>query len=158
MTQTKTKLTAENLMVIPLNMDAIHAELNAGSPETTVRSISYRQAIVVDAPILVDDECVCEYLKTGDAKYPDYPNLHGKEIVELEVYKKEKVEKGWSCEMTPSSLWIETVEDLKAKYSLPAISLKEFMADRYNYNSRIGANMGRFIEWVEEKTALPSDN
>jgi hypothetical protein len=58
-------------------------------------------------------------------------------------------EGGYSHSMFPSFYYPMSFEDLKP-YTLPEVSLKEFMGSRFNYNPRITKNMNVFMKMIND--------
>lgn len=151
----KTKqLTAEDIKVYILDWKQMEADitesvLKEGVPASDGATKTYDKGTtfelrgemcIVEEPHLafIDDEC-CGYDGTAN-KY------------QLGVYsKREKIDKkgnkSYTCSMLPSFSVHYTKEELDEYKTGDTKTLKEFMADRYNYNTRIIGNLQAMLEY-----------
>ena len=132
-------LTAETLKVIPINKELLEQSVNSMMPKKdgTTYFLNEKIALVPDVNIATDNECIYEILE--DDK------------IEFEVFAKTKTDTGYQMSLIPDRFISCTLDELKNDFSLPELSLKEFMKGRYDYNPRIIGNTRDFLKDVNSR-------
>lgn len=137
--------TSENLMVFPINRESIQnkiLELNPNTPSNVKYELMGREAIVCDLNLIVDNECCYSILSKK------LLNNNIEYTYSFPVHIKKETDTGYSISMFPSFEVEFTLTELLTGYILPQLSLKEFMASRYEYNPRIKHNTRDFLEFI----------
>lgn len=146
------KYTPENFMVNPVDekplLEYIESKVN--------QSLQPSESIKIDIGAIACDNCEvsqdCIYEIANKLWVGDKPQF----CFHIPVRIKTKMDGGTSHSMFPSFYFPMTFDDLK-KYTLPEVSLKEFMGGRYDYNPRISQNMRAFMKVINE-TFIDTEN
>ena len=148
------KLVA-GIKVIPLNMDAINADIDknikdeakkAGTSSFAPRikpdeyfKIKGKFGVILGTNILVDDECIGECIESHAS---------------MDVYSETRDENGkvTSWGMFPRFTCKQTLADLLKEFAMPEIGLEEFMGNRFAYNGRIIGNINEIVAEYKKQT------
>ena len=138
----------KHIKVIPLNMEAINADIDKWVKLETKKAgdssfapninpneyfgLRGTYGIIKGTNVLIDDECVGECVKDKVALY---------------IYGETRDENGKveAFDMFPRFTTKQTLADLQNKFGMGEVSLQEFMADRFAYNGRIMANINEIV-------------
>ena len=128
--------------VIPFDKAKIDEAINKGLYNADIPNVYFHtldiRGHIGGTKLIVDNEAVHEILE-GDT-------------VTFDVYKYTKNAEGRviSEDMIPSHRFTVTLVSILQDYSLEAVTLKEFMGDRFCYNNRILSNLHILKDSVKE--------
>jgi hypothetical protein len=141
------KKFVDTIMVELIDMARWNADANAHINNGKKYEFALRPAAMVTNRdgfiMLIDRECVGRMEKHND----DSPEFIGgtRVIDELDIYEDLSAEE--AIAVFPSYRVAYSVEELKTFKSGEKMTLREFMGERYEYNTRIRSNTSELIEW-----------
>lgn len=140
------KIVAEDILVIPVDMDKLNEHINSSVkkvPEGKCYKTLDRIAFVGEKPMYIDADCVITYLEPYLVDGKTTGNLN------LPFYEKSLDETKMTLNLVPSfrvNIPTSTIGDFVKE----PITLKEFMGTNFNYNARYKSNINNLVRELED--------
>lgn len=149
-------------MVRPINEELLQNDIRELMKDTIGPNESLHircGALAVTSVVISNKDCIYYFMEKRALKDGIYYGYDY--ICDIPVRTRVKTKDGEACPMLPTYYFPVSKSLLEEKYLLPAISLKEFMGERYDYNPRIKGNMRKLLnddELIEQLSTELTDS
>jgi len=145
---TKVKITADTVMVSPINEEKALALVKLFVKEKRGQSFSTYSGALLDENVITDRECCYCFLDKH------YMNGKIQIVYNIPIRIEKRTKKGRTIPLDPSFYF--TIDSATFKTILDKeVSLREYMGSRFNYNPRIVANTSDFLKLLQENDYQP---